>query len=171
MKEKNTILSRGVQPQKTSAKKTKFFADAKKTLLPFVCLPIDAKRAVVMLIDTGSTENILFGYAYEALKDVFKETEVMHSVVGIEGSQTAYRTVEGGLIVAGKEFRSIFTLQDNDRAGKMLSQEMGFPVGGIIGTSFMVEHGWILDFANQELIVPNNCDGVSLEVKVACPSD
>ena len=43
-------------------------------------------------------------------------------------------------------------VREDDDAGVMLSQEMGFPVCGIIGTLFMAEHGWMLDFANQEVV-------------------
>ena len=63
---------------------------------------------MIMLVDTGSNDNIMFGYAY-----------------------------------------------------KGLSEEMGFPVCGNIGTHFMAEHDWMFDFANQEVIIPDT--DVSLE--------
>jgi hypothetical protein len=31
---------------------------------------------------------------------------------------------------------------------------MGFPIVGIIGTLFMAEHDWVLDFGKQEVLIP-----------------
>ena len=31
---------------------------------------------------------------------------------------------------------------------------MGFPVASIIGTNFLAEHGWVIDFGKQEVILP-----------------
>ena len=47
-----------------------------------------------------------------------------------------------------------FLVRDDDDAGIMLSEEMGFTVVGMIGTFFLAEHGWVLDFAKQEVIIP-----------------
>ena len=47
-----------------------------------------------------------------------------------------------------------FLLNEEDGAFVQLSQEMGFPISGIIGTSFMAEHGWVLDYGKQEVVIP-----------------
>ena len=47
-----------------------------------------------------------------------------------------------------------------DDAGIALSKAMGFSVIGMIGTYFMVEHGWVIDFANQEILIPDSNDSI-----------
>ena len=54
-----------------------------------------------------------------------------------------------------------FLVKEDDLAGKQLSEEMGFPVCGFIGSRFMVEDGWVIDFAHQEIIISDT--NVSLE--------
>ncbi len=45
-------------------------------------------------------------------------------------------------------------IKEDDDAATMLSKEVGFPVCGIIGTYFMMEYGWMIDFCQQEIIIP-----------------
>lgn len=47
----------------------------------------------------------------------------------------------------------LFTIQENDDCAILLSKEMGFPAFGILGTNFMVEHGWIIDLGTQEITI------------------
>ena len=49
-----------------------------------------------------------------------------------------------------------FLVRDDDDAGIELSKEMGFTIIGLIGSLFMAEHGWMIDFANQEVIIPDS---------------
>jgi predicted nucleic acid-binding protein len=48
-----------------------------------------------------------------------------------------------------------FLVRNDDDAGKLLSEEMGFPIVGIIGTLFMAEYDWVLDFGKQEVQIPD----------------
>jgi hypothetical protein len=47
-----------------------------------------------------------------------------------------------------------FLVRDDDDAGLMLSEAMGFNIIGIIGTLFMAENDWVLDFGRQEVLIP-----------------
>ena len=58
----------------------------------------------------------------------------------------------GSALLGGNRHEMSFLVREDDDAGIILSQEMGFPVCGIIGTLFMAEHGWMLDFANLEVV-------------------
>jgi len=135
-------------------KKMKFYADATKVGMPFVCVNEGGFKNAVFLIDTGSTCNVLFKYIFEQAKDQLEETEGEYTITGIDGIPKEVKPVKGYVLFCGKEYEMTFLVRDDD-AGIMLSKEMGFSVIGMIGTLFMAEHGWILDFANQEVIIPD----------------
>ena len=44
--------------------KIKFYADASKVGMPFISVNEGGFQNAVFMIDTGSTENVLFGYVY-----------------------------------------------------------------------------------------------------------
>lgn len=135
--------------------KIKFYADAAKVGMPFISVNEGGFQNAVFMIDTGSTENVLFGYVYEQAKDQLKEAEGRYTITGIDGKPKEVKPVIGYVPFCGKEYEMKFLVRDDDDAGIALSQAMGFSVIGLIGTLFMVEHGWVIDFANQEVIIPD----------------
>lgn len=136
-----------------SMRKMKFYADATKAGLPFIQIPMDDSKGIIMLIDTGSNDNIMFGYAYRELKGMMKEEKSKSYLYGIDGKQTLMNHASGVFSICGMKYDMIFLIREDNDAGLKLSEEMGFPVCGIIGTLFMAEHGWMLDFAKQEVII------------------
>ena len=140
--------------------KNKFYADAAKVGMPFICVNEGGFKDVMFLIDTGSTDNVLFGYVYEQAKDQLKEAEGRYTITGIDGKPKEVKPVIGYVPFCGKEYEMKFLVRDDDDAGIALSQAMGFSVIGLIGTYFMVEHGWVIDFANQEILIPDSNDSI-----------
>ena len=141
--------------------KIKFYADATKVGMPFVCVNERGFQNAVFILDTGSTGNILFGYVYEQAKDQLKEEEGDYTVTGIDGQPQKVVRVIGNVPFCGKSYEISFLVRNDDDAGKLLSEEMGFPIVGIIGTLFIAEHDWVLDFGKQEVLIPDT--DVSIE--------
>lgn len=139
--------------------KIKFYVDAAKVGMPFVCVNEGGFQNVVFMIDTGSTDNILFRYIYEQAKDQLEETDGKFTVTGIDGKAQEVMQVIGYVPFCGKEYEMKFLVRGDD-AGIALSKAMGFSVIGLIGTYFMVEHGWVIDFANQEILIPDSNDSI-----------
>ena len=139
--------------------KIKFYVDAAKVGMPFVCVNEGGFQNVVFMIDTGSTDNILFRYIYEQAKDQLEETDGKFTVTGIDGKAKEVKQVIGYVPFCGKEYEMKFLVRGDD-AGIALSKAMGFSVIGMIGTYFMVEHGWVIDFANQEILIPDSNDSI-----------
>ena len=135
--------------------KIKFCMDATKAGLPFICINKEGFQNAVMLIDTGSTNNVLFGYVYQQVKHQLKEVEGEYTVTGIDGKPQKVANVMGYMPFCGKKYEMSFLVRDEDDAGKALSEEFGFNVIGIIGTVFMAEHDWVLDFGKQEVLIPD----------------
>ena len=139
----------------TKNRKMKFYADATKVGMPFICVNEGGFKNAVFMIDTGSTNNVLFRYIYEKAKDQLEKAEGNYTITGIDGEPKEVIPVIGYVPFCGKEYEMTFLVRDDDDAGIALSKAMGFTIVGLIGTLFLAEHGWVLDFANQEVIIPD----------------
>ena len=135
-------------------RRIRFFADATKTGLPFIRIEEGDFKGIVMLIDTGANDNLMFGYAFHQLEEYMKLTEKESNVYGINGNPSSSNFANCTLCFCGKEYEMCFLVNENNEAITLLSQEMGFPIAGIIGTKFMAEHGWVIDFSKQEILIP-----------------
>ncbi len=129
----------------------KFYADAAKVGMPFMSISVEGFQ-MIMMIDTGSTNNVLFRYVYQQVREQLREVETDYTITGIDGKPNKVICVVGSALLGENRHEMSFLVREDDDAGVMLSQKMGFPVCGIIGTLFMAEHGWMLDFANQEVV-------------------
>lgn len=136
--------------------KIKFYVDAAKVGMPFVCVNEGGFQNVVFMIDTGSTDK----YIYEQAKDQLEETDGKFTVTGIDGKAKEVKQVIGYVPFCGKEYEMKFLVRGDDDAGIALSNVMGFTVIGLIGTLFLAEHGWVIDFANQEILIPDSNDSI-----------
>ena len=96
----------------------------------------------------------MFGYAYHQLEEYLKPVETQRNLYGLDGKPTVTNCASGSISLCGKEYEMLFLLREDDEAIIRLSKEMGFPVAGIIGTYFMAEHGWMIDFGKQEVVIP-----------------
>ena len=123
--------------------------------LPFIMIQEGEFKNLIFMIDTGSNDNILFGYAYQQLKDMMAPIEGQNALYGIDGKPTLVNLASGKLTLFGKEYDMVFLIREDDEVAKLLSQDMGFPICGILGTKFMLEHNWIINFAKQEIVVDN----------------
>lgn len=135
--------------------KINFYADASQLGMPFILITEGEFAGLVFLIDTGSNDNIIFGYTHKELKDKLVDIEGTSSLYGIDGKEIIASHTSGKFSFCGKEHEMVFLVREDDEAAMLLSKDMGFPITGIIGTKFMVEHGWMIDFTHQEIVIPN----------------
>ena len=117
----------------------KFYADAAKVGMPFISISVEGFQ-MIMMIDTGSTNNVLFRYVYQQVREQLREVETDYTITGIDGKPNKVICVVGSALLGGNRHEMSFLVRED------------FPVCGIIGTLFMAEHGWMLDFANQEVV-------------------
>jgi hypothetical protein len=111
--------------------KIKFYADATKVGMPFVCVNEGGFHNAIFMLDTGSTGNILFGYVYEQAKEQLKEAEGDYTVTGIDGQPQKVLRVIGNVPFCGKSYDMSFLVRNDDDAGRLLFEEMRFPIVGI----------------------------------------
>lgn len=155
-KEKNVgeEMTRRIDKMERSYCRIPFYADANEMGMPFIRISEGAFKGIVMVIDTGCTDNVMFGYAYQQLKDRMRPLEETVNQIGIDGIGTTRKKASGTLAFCGKECEMTFVVREDNIAGIELSNEMGFPITGLIGTFFMAEQGWIIDFMRQEIVIP-----------------
>ena len=139
---------------KKNSRRIRFFKDASEIGLPLIHVMEGDFKGIVMLIDTGSNDNLMFGYAYHQLEEYMKPIESKCKLYGIDGTPTVSTCARGILSFCGMKYGMTFVIRENNDVIVMLSQELGFPIAGIIGTKFMAEHGWMIDFQNQEVVIP-----------------
>lgn len=133
-----------------------FYADVTKVGLPFIEIKDEGEEhGPIWLVDTGSNDNILFGYIYRQVKDKMTLVEGDYRLYGIDGKETEKIKAKTKLTICEKDFDMTFLIRDDDDAAKQLSEDMDFPVFGIIGTNFMAEHDWVIDFGKQEVQIPD----------------
>lgn len=128
-------------------KKIPFYANIDDVHLPFIRINIDAQRSIVMLVDTGSEYNQVFEYLYNETPELFTDTGEHINIQGI-GGDIEVPLMSGNLYVNSKEYTTTFVVTDSN-TGHALSDTIGFPVGGLIGTRFLAEYGWIIDYSKQ----------------------
>lgn len=143
-----------IEEDELGNRRIRFYSDALEKGVPFIQIAMGDFEGIVMMIDTGSNDNLLFGYAYHQLEEYLKPVETQRNLYGLDGKPTVTNCARGSISLCGKEYEMLFLLREDDEAIIRLSQDMGFPVAGIIGTYFMAEHGWMIDFGRQEVVIP-----------------
>lgn len=124
-----------------------------KTGLPLIVTSGKLKN-ICFLIDTGSTHNILFDFVYEHFKDEFKLLDSTCRTMGIEGHYKETPVIEATFNFEGIDYTSTFSVLDATDAIMQVQEETGVQIHGVLGTQFLMENKWIVDF--DRLIVTHD---------------
>lgn len=124
-----------------------------KTGMPLI-LTSGRKKNVCFLIDTGSTHNTLFSFVYEHFKDDFRIIEENQKTMVIEGRFQESTTVEGTLNFEGTEYTSTFAVVKANDTITQLQEDTGVQLHGILGSPFLKENKWKIDFEKMIVTCP-----------------
>lgn len=106
-----------------------------KTGLPLIVTTCtdDAEtlRNMCFLIDTGSTDNILFNFVYEHFQKSFKSLDKLGSIMGFEGQQHETPQIEATFDFEGTKYTSIFSVLDVSDGMKHVQEESGVQIHGV----------------------------------------
>lgn len=116
-----------------------------KTGLPLIVTSGKLKN-LCFLIDTGATNSILFTYVYEHFKDEFRVLEEKQNIMGIEGKYKETPVIEATFNFEGIDYTSTFSVFDATDAIAHVQKETGVRIHGVLGSQFLVENKWIIDF-------------------------
>ena len=135
--------------------KIRFYADVTEVQMPIIRIEEGLFKGMIFVVDTGSNKNILFGYVYNQIKDMLQPVKGIQDLYGIDGKVTQLNMTRGIVSICGIEYDVHFLVREDDEAAMALSRDLGFPICGLIGTNFMAEHDWIIDYGKQEITIGN----------------
>lgn len=107
-------------------------------------------------IDTGSTENIVFDFVSNQLKDVFKPIEGSSKVFGIDGNYKENPCVEAELSIGDKSFKVRFNAVNADQTVINLQNDYGFQLHGVLGIPFLLDNHCVINFNNKTITIVEN---------------
>ena len=104
-------------------------------------------------IDTGSTENIVFDYVFNQLKESFQLVEGGTKMMGIDGNYSEHPFAETNLELGEKEITTKFSIINADQTVVNLQNDYGFQLHGILGIPFLVDNRCVLDFIKKTITI------------------
>ena len=110
-----------------------------------------SKPNLCFLIDTGATHNVVFSYVYEELKDLFQQSSVSSTMMGIDGVPRVTQQVTCTIAFEDREATSTFSISEANYAVEQIQKEHGVQIHGILGIPFLTQNRWVLDFRNLTL--------------------
>ena len=121
-----------------------------KTKLPIILVEIEDKY-LCFILDTGSTCNLIDSTVVEYFKDIV-EPVGDYCISGIEGTKHKVDIVALPFNFEGQIYKPKFCVRPLLDAFKSIEDENGIQVHGLLGTDFLLENQWIVDFRTLTLI-------------------
>lgn len=116
-----------------------------KAGLPLI-LTTDNPKNLCFLIDTGSTNDVIFDFVYEHFKDYFTLTDESQNIMGIDGLLKPTIIVNADLQFEDLRYKAPFVILEADDAITQVQAETGIQIHGILGTPFLIENKCLIDF-------------------------
>ena len=121
-----------------------------KTKLPIILVEIEDKY-LCFILDTGSTCSLIDRSVVEYFKDIV-EPVGDYCISGIEGTKHKVDMITLPFNFEGQVYKPRFCVRPLLDAFKSIEDESGIQVHGLLGTDFLLENQWIVDFRTLTLI-------------------
>lgn len=121
-----------------------------KVQLPIIHVKIENKY-LCFILDTGSTCSLIDSTVVEYFKDIV-EPVGDYCISGIEGTKHKVDIVTLPFNFEGQIYKPKFCVKPLFDAFKSIEDESGIQVQGLLGTDFLLENQWIVDFRTLTLI-------------------
>lgn len=105
------------------------------------------------LIDTGSTNNVIFDFVYQHFKEYFAPTSDSQNIMGIDGSLKPTIIVNADLQFDDLRYKAPFVVLEANDAVTQVQAETGIQIHGVLGIPFLMENKCMIDF--DKLIIQN----------------
>lgn len=116
-----------------------------KAGLPLI-LTTDNPKNLCFLIDTGSTNDVIFDFVYEHFKDYFTLTAENQNIMGIDGSLKPSIIVNADLQFEDLSYKAPFVILEANDAITQVQTETGIQIHGVLGIPFLMENKCLIDF-------------------------
>ncbi len=117
----------------------------KKAGLPLILTTEDPKN-LCFLIDTGSTNDVIFDFVYQHFKDYFTLTAESQNIMGIDGSLKPSFIVNAELQFDDCRYKAPFVVLEANDAINQVQAETGIQIHGVLGIPFLMENKCLIDF-------------------------
>ena len=124
----------------------------KKAGLPLI-LTTDNPKNLCFMIDTGSTNDVIFDFVYKHFKDYFTPTTENQNIMGIDGSLKPTIIINADLQFDDLRYKAPFAVLEANDAIIHVQAETGIQIHGILGTPFLLENKCLINF--DKLIIQN----------------
>lgn len=122
-----------------------------KTGLPTI--PVEVKNEhLCFILDTGSTCSLIDSTVVEYFKDIV-EPVGNYYISGIEGTKHKVDMITLPFTFEGHTYKPKFCVKPLLDAFKGIEDDSGIQVQGLLGTDFLLENQWIIDFKELKLMV------------------
>lgn len=116
-----------------------------KAGLPLI-LTTDNPKNLCFLIDTGSTNNVIFDFVYQHFKQLFTETTESQNIMGIDGSLKPSFIVNADLQFDDLRYKAPFVVLEANDAITQVQAETSIQIHGILGIPFLIDNKCMIDF-------------------------
>ena len=124
-----------------------------KAKLPII--PIEIKEQYLcFILDTGSTCCLIDSNVVEYFKDIV-EPIGDYCISGIDGTKHKVDVVILPFNFEGYTYKPKFCVQQLSDAFKEIEEDSGIQVHGLLGTDFLLENKWIIDFKELNIHINN----------------
>lgn len=115
-----------------------------KVQLPLV--PVEVKdKYLSFILDTGSTCSLIDSNVVEYFKDIVEPVGDYY-INGIEGTKHKVEMITLPFTFEGQTYKPKFCVKPLLNAFKGIEDESGIQIHGLLGTDFLLENKWIIDF-------------------------
>lgn len=101
-------------------------------------------RKINFLLDTGSNISYLNKSIVSSL--VVESTGEESNIIGIEGNKVNCKICKMIIKRKNQEFKEEFSIADLDKAFRIVKEESGVQIHGILGSRFFEKYKYVLDF-------------------------
>ena len=115
-----------------------------QTKLPIIVIEIEDKH-LCFILDTGSSRCLIDSNVVEYFKNIV-EPIGDYCISGIDGTKHKVDVVILPFNFEGYTDKPKFCVQQLSDAFKEITEDSGIQVHGLLGTDFLIENKWIIDF-------------------------
>lgn len=124
------------------------------TRLPIILVDIKGEH-LCFILDTGSTCSLIDSTVVEYFKDIVEPAGDFY-ISGIEGTKHKVDMIILPFNFEGQLYKPKFCVKPLLDAFSGIEKESGIQVQGLLGTDFLLENKWKIDFEKLQLIILTN---------------
>lgn len=116
----------------------------------------DNPKNLCFLIDTGSTNDVIFDFVFEHFKNHFTITSESQNIMGIDGSFKPSIIVNADLQFDDVSYKAPLVVLEANDAISQVQEETGIQIHGVLGIPFLFKNKCLIDFDKLMIKIKTN---------------